>query len=194
MSHARPRLGRYSLVLAIAMLLVGAVSAHATTVNIDSGTLVVTGGDNLNHELQFRFERGRRMRSTTSRGITTTTCVSDGGATKVICPGSGNLQVNLGSGDDDVTFAQHQGFDCFNAYALNLGEGANRSTLSGDCGDVLAGPAIINSGAGADVLTAGSRAITFNAGGGNDNVYASPGNDSSTAARADDRPVRLRRQ
>ncbi len=184
MSHARPRLGRYSLVLAITMLLVSAVSAHATTVNIDSGTLVVTGGDNLNHELQFRFNAGADE-VYDIQGITTTTCVSDG-ATKVICPGSGNLQVNLGSGDDDVTFVS-QGFDCFNAYALNLGEGANTVNLSGDCGDVLTGPAIINSGAGADVLTAGSQAFTFNAGGGNDSVYASPGNDLLNGGEGDDR-------
>ena len=60
MSHARPRLGRYSLVLAITMLLVSAVSAHATTVNIDSGTLVVTGGDNLQPRAAVQVQRGRR--------------------------------------------------------------------------------------------------------------------------------------
>lgn len=176
MSHARLRLGRYSLVLAIVMLLVGAVAADATTVNTNSGTLVVTGGDNADHEVQFRFN------STTGNDevldiqtITTSTCTSET-ATKVVCPGSGNLQVNLGAGSDDVTFVS-QGFDCFNAYDLNLGEGTNTVNLSGDCGDVLTGPATVNSGGGPDVLTAGSQAFTFNAGGGNDSLYASPGDD-----------------
>ena len=186
MSHARPRLGRYSLVLAIAMLLVGAVSAHATTVNVDNGTLVVTGGDNANHEVQFRFNASTSNDEVLdTQVITTTTCVPET-MTKVVCPGSGNLQVNLGGGSDGVTFVS-QGFDCFNAYELNLGEGANTVNLSGDCGDVLTGPATINSGAGPDVLTAGSQAFTFNAGGGNDSVYASPGSDLLHGGEGDDR-------
>jgi len=186
MSHARPRLGRHSLVLAIVMLLVGAASAHATTVDIDSGTLVVTGEDNLNHEVQFRFDAGASADEVLDiQGITTTTCTPET-PTKVVCPASGNLQVNLGGGDDDVTFVS-QGFDCFNAYELNLGEGANTVNLSGDCGDVLTGPATINSGAGPDVLTAGSQAFTFNAGGGNDSVYGSPGIDTLHGGEGDDR-------
>ena len=58
MSHARPRLGRHSLVLAIAMLLVGAASAHATTAEYsgDGNTLIITGGGaNASHEIQFRL-------------------------------------------------------------------------------------------------------------------------------------------
>ena len=186
MSHARPRLGRYSLVLGIAMLLVGAVSAHATTVNVANGTLVVTGGDNADHEVQFRFNASTGNDEVLdTQTITTSTCVPET-PTKVVCPGSGNLQVNLDGGSDDVTFVS-QGFDCFNAYALNLGEGANTVNLSGDCGEVLTGPATINSGAGPDVLTAGSQAFTFNAGGGNDSVYASPGNDLLHGGEGDDR-------
>src|SRR5688572_23625435 len=114
MSHARPRLGRHSLVLAIAMLLVGAVSAHATTVNIDNGTLVVTGGDNADHDVQFRFKASTSEDEVLdTQVITTSTCVPET-PTKVVCPGSGNLQVSLGGGSDDVTFVS-QGFDCFNA-------------------------------------------------------------------------------
>jgi hypothetical protein len=40
------------------------------------------------------------------------------------------------TGNDDVTFVS-QGFDCFNAYELNLGDGANTVNLSGDCGPTL---------------------------------------------------------
>ena len=186
MSHARPRLGLHSLVLAIVMLLAGAVSAHATTVDVASGTLVVTGGDNLNHELQFRLNGGNDEVYDV-HGITTSTCVNDG-TMKVICPGSGNLQVNLGSGDDDVTFVS-QGFDCFDAYELNLGDGANTLNLSGDCGPTLPGGATtVNAGSGPDVLTAGSQGpITFNAGGGNDSVYATPANDLIHGGEGDDR-------
>ena len=106
--------------------------------------------------------------------------------TWVSCPAHGNLKVDLGSGSDDVTFVS-QGFDCFNAYELNLGEGTNTVNLSGDCGDALTGPATINSGAGPDVLTAGSQAFTFNAGGGNDSVYGSPGIDILHGGEGDDR-------
>ena len=101
----------------------------------------------------------------------------------MVCPGSGNLQVDLLGGGDDVTFVS-QGFDCFNAYELNLGEGANTVNLSGDCGDVLTGPATINSGGGPDVLTAGSQAFTFNAGGGTTACTRAPATTSCTVAMA----------
>lgn len=51
------RQGWQAMVLAIVMLLVGAVSANATTVTYSGdGTYIVTGGDNANHELQFRLD------------------------------------------------------------------------------------------------------------------------------------------
>ena len=62
MSHTRPRLGRHALVLAIAMLLVVPVGAQATTVSFDGDTLVVTGGDNADHEIQFRLSTGHEPR------------------------------------------------------------------------------------------------------------------------------------
>jgi Ca2+-binding RTX toxin-like protein len=186
MSQTRPRLGWHALVLAVAMLLVGAVSAQATTVDIDNGTLVVTGGDSADHELQFRFKASTSEDEVLdNQAITTTDCVNET-ATKVVCPGSGNLKVDLLGGDDDVTFVS-QGFDCFNAYELNLGDGVNTLNLSGDCGDSLTGPATVNSGSGPDVLTAGSQPFTFNAGGGNDSVYASPGADVLHGGDGDDR-------
>ena len=179
MSHSRPRLGQYSLVLAIVMLLVGAVGADAETIVTFSGvgeerppsTPRMT---TLDHELQFRINVGRAL--TRSRQPVDRGCWLRTRTPPPMLPRAHKLKVDLGSADDDVTFVS-QGFDCFNAYELNLGEGANTVNLSWDCGDVLRGPAIINSGGGPDVLTAGSQAFTFNAGGGNDSLYASPGND-----------------
>ena len=187
MSHIRPRLGRHALVLAIAMLLVVPVGAQATTVDYDGDTLVVTAATtptttsssgcrrpdarrHPRHQCVHVDPRGLRRRdaNTGSR-----------------CPGHGNLKVNLGAGNDDVTFVS-QGFDCFNAYELNLGDGANTVNLSDQCGDPT-GPTTVNAGAGPDVLTAGSQAFTFNAGGGNDSLYGSPGNDALHGGEGDDR-------
>ena len=56
MSHTRPRLGRHALVLAIAMLLVVPVGARATTISYSGDTLIVTGGDNTGHSVQFRYD------------------------------------------------------------------------------------------------------------------------------------------
>jgi Ca2+-binding RTX toxin-like protein len=177
MSHARPSLGRHSLVLAIAILLVGAASANATTVSFNGGQLIVSGVDSASHEIQFRFNAATPGDDILdSQPITAPAECLHETDKWVHCPGSDKLKVDLGSGSDEVTFVS-QGFDCFNAYELNLGDGANTVNLSSDCGDALTGPAIINSGSGPDVLTAGSQAFTINAGGGNDSVYASPGND-----------------
>jgi len=188
MPHARPRLARHSLVLAVAFLLVGAASANATTVSFDGDTLVVIGGDNSSHEIQFRFNASTSGDDILDNQPITAPpeCVPET-ASWVHCPGSSKLRVNLGSGSDGVTFVS-QGFDCFNAYELNLGDGTNTVTLSGDCGDALTGPGTINSGSGPDVLTAGSQGpFTVNAGGGNDSVYASPGNDAVHGGDGDDR-------
>jgi Ca2+-binding RTX toxin-like protein len=197
MSHARPRLGLHSLVLAIVMLLVGAAAAQATTVTESGDTLIVNGDDNSAHEIQFRLELVPDPDPDRDHILDNQTITSFPGDceyenaptnTWISCPGHGNLQVNLGAGNDDVTFVS-QGFDCFNAYDLNLGDGANELNLSSDCGDTLpGGPATVNSGSGPDVLTAGSQGpITFNAGGGNDSVYASPGNDLLHGGEGDDR-------
>jgi Ca2+-binding RTX toxin-like protein len=182
MSHARPRLGWHSLVLAIAILLVGAANANAGTIEYsgDGTTLIVKGVDSASHDIQFRLSDdglSDEILDTEQFTAIPGNCTVVVANTWISCPGHSNLKVDLGSGSDDVTFVS-QGFDCFNAYELNLGEGANTVNLSGDCGATLTGPATINSGSGPDVLTAGSQGpITFNAGGGNDSVYASPGND-----------------
>ena len=185
MSLTRPRPGRHALVLAIAMLLVVPVGAQATTVAICNGTIIVTGGDNASHEVQFRLDQTTGEDEVLdSQPITSADCdfVTE---TRVACPGTAKLKVDLGSGDDDVTFVS-QGFDCFNAYELNLGDGANTVNLSDQCGDPT-GPTTVNAGAGPDVLTAGSQAFTFNAGGGNDSLYGSPGNDALHGGEGDDR-------
>ena len=180
MSHTRPGLGRYSLVLAVAMLLVGSTAVQATTVSYSGDTLIVTGGDNTRHVVQFRYaDATGRDHILDNQAITAAPgdCQYEGLDSWISCPGHGNVKVDLGSGNDEVTFVS-QGFDCFNAYELNLGEGANSLNLSGDCGPSLTGPATVNSGSGPDVLTAGSQGpLTFNAGGGDDSVYSGPGDD-----------------
>ena len=191
MSYTRPRLGRHALVLAIAMLLMLPVGAQATTVEYNGDTLVVSGVDSASHDIQFRlFVDGASNQFDDildTAGFTTIPpdCVYPPEHTGIRCPGHGNVKVDLGSGDDDVTFVS-QGYDCFNAYELNLGDGANTVNLSDQCGDPT-GPTTVNAGAGPDVLTAGSQAFTFNAGGGNDSLYGSPGNDALHGGEGDDR-------
>jgi Ca2+-binding RTX toxin-like protein len=180
MFQTRPRLGWHALVLAIALLLVGAVSAHATTVSYNGDTLIVTGGDNTRHVVQFRYDSATgRDNILDNQTITSAPgdCQYEGLDSWISCPGHGNVKVDLGAGNDEVTFVS-QGFDCFNAYELNLGEGSNMLNLSGDCGPTVTGALTVNSGSGPDVLSAGSQGpITFNAGGGDDSVYSGPGDD-----------------
>jgi len=191
MSHARPRLGRHSLVLAIAMLLVGPAAANAATVSFNGDQLIVTGVDGASHKLQFRLKVVASVaydEILDNQGIVDPGPCDQNSSEMITCPGSSRLKVDLGSGSDEVTFVS-QGFDCFDAYELNLGDGANMLNLSSDCGDALpGGPTTVNSGAGADVLTAGSQGpMTFNSGGGNDSVYATPGNDVVSGGEGDDR-------
>jgi len=169
------------------MVLAGAASARATTVDVHDGTLVVTGGDSASHEIRFRLSADQAADEVLdNQPITTTTCTPET-TTKVVCPGSGNVKVDLGGGDDDVSFVG-EGFDCFFAYELNLGDGANELYLSNDCQDPLTGPATVNAGSAPDILTGGSQGpFTFNAGGGNDSVYATPGDDNVHGGAGDDR-------
>ena len=172
---------RRAMVLAIAMLLVSPVGAHATTVSYsgDNSTVIVTGGDNASHDVQFRISSdGLSDQILDSVAFTAAPgdCTVET-AHKIVCPAHGNLKVDLGGGDDLITFTS-QGFDCFNAYDLNFGEGNNRLSLSDNCGATLTGPATATSGSGADILTGGSQGpLTLNAGGGVDNVGGGPGDD-----------------
>jgi Ca2+-binding RTX toxin-like protein len=196
MSDTRPkqawpaRQGWQAIVLAIAMLLVGAVGAHATTVDYSGDTLIVTGGDNADHEIQFRLSADQahdEILDTAGFTSIPADCTVVSSNTWISCPGHGNVKVDLGAGNDDITFTS-QGFDCFNAYALNFGDGENTLNLSDSCGATLTGPATVTSGSGPDVLTAGSQGpITFNAGGGDDSVYAGPGDDALHGGEGADR-------
>lgn len=168
-----------ALALATAILSFGAVSAQATTVSYNGDTLIVSGGDNAAHDLQFRLSADLQSdHILDAAGIPSYPgdCAPQS-SNHIICPGHLELRVDLGAGNDDVTFTS-QGYDCFNAYDLNLGDGANTVNLSGDCGPTLTGPATINSGSSPDVLTGGSQSpITFNAGGGDDSLYGAAGDD-----------------
>jgi Ca2+-binding RTX toxin-like protein len=175
------------------MLLVVPVGAQATTVDFNGNQLVVNGVDNVSHDVQFRLVVDLSMNQfddiIDEAGFTEIPVDCDiqnpPVNTHIRCPGHSTLKVDLGSGGDDVSFVS-QGFDCFDAYELNLGEGANSVNLSSDC-DSPTGATTINSGAGPDVLTAGSQPFTINAGGGNDSLYGSPGSDVLHGGDGDDR-------
>ena len=80
------------LLLAIAMpfvLLACAAPALATTVAYDGGVFVVTGGDNLNHEVQFRYNAGTgRDEILETQPITSypVDCTEVSGNTWISCP------------------------------------------------------------------------------------------------------------
>jgi Ca2+-binding RTX toxin-like protein len=179
MSQTRARLGRHSLVLAIAMLLVGAASANATTITFsgDGNTLIVTGGDNAAHEIQLRFNASTgpsgedEIIDTQSITSFPAGCAYVVNPTWVSCAPHANLQVDLGAGNDFVTTAHSTMGDCFLVYTINLGDGANENDMNTGCTDVGA-TATINSGSGDDDLRGGSAgtSVTINAGGGADNV------------------------
>lgn len=169
---------RCAMVLAVAMLLAGAAGAQATTVDYDGDTVVVTGGDNASHSVQFRISSDGQFDQILDSVAFTSAPVDCTVETvnKLVCPAHGNVKVDLGAGNDSIRF-NSQGFDCFNAYELNLGDGTNELGLSDQCGPTLTGPATANSGSGDDTLTVGSQAITLNAGGGNDVLRGGQGDD-----------------
>jgi Ca2+-binding RTX toxin-like protein len=207
MSQIRPRQGRYSLVLAIAILLVGAASANATTITFsgDGSTLIITGVDSASHDIQVRFNGGNDE-------VIDTQPINAPGCTPVFedkwvsCPPHNNLQVDLGSGNDSVTTAHSTQGDCFLVYTINLGEGTNGNDMNTGCADPGAA-ATINSGSGDDNLRGGSAstAVTINSGGGadtvngmdgptvihggegNDGVFGGAGNDQVFGEGGDDR-------
>ena len=207
MSHTRPRQGRYSLVLAMAILLVGVASAQATTISFsgDGSTLIISGGDNASHEIQVRFNGGNDEVIDTQT-INAPDCTPVSGDKWVSCPPHNNLQVDLGSGNDFVTTAHSTKGDCFLVYTINLGEGTNGNDMNTGCTDAGA-TATINSGSGDDNLRGGSAstAVTINSGGGadtvngmdgptvihggegNDGVFGGAGNDQVFGEGGDDR-------
>ena len=175
---------RPALLLAIAMLLVGAVGANATTVeySADDTTLIVNGADNADHELQFRLsDDGTADEIIDSVGFSAipATCTYVFSNTWVSCPARNHLKLDLGDGRDRVYFngTSDQAGDCFLSYNLNLGNGFNDNTMNSACTD----PATLNitAGSGDDVLSGGAAGTSSNivAGSGRDSVNGGAGDD-----------------
>src|SRR5687767_8524276 len=106
------------LLLSCALLVAaGPGVASATTVDYgtDGLTLTVNGVDGADHEIQFRLSGdATRDHILDTAGFTSVPvdCVFESADTWISCPGKNKVRVDLGGGDDDVTFAS-QGFDCF---------------------------------------------------------------------------------
>ncbi len=103
--------------------------------------------------------------------------------TWVICPLHFDARVDLGSGNDHVSFDGTHA-DCFDGYAVNLGDGANTVNLP-TCTAIA--PATVMSGSGQDTLTEGTQTATLSSGGGDDSVYAGRGNDVIDGGEGNDR-------
>lgn len=138
-----PRMARMALRRARRVLLVtcaalaagGTGTALATTVAYsgDGSTVIVTGGDNAAHTIQFPLSAdGTHDEIIDTLPITSIPgdCTYVVSQTWISCPGHTNVQVDLGAGNDEVRF-ESGGLDCFNAYTINLGDGANTLVLSG---------------------------------------------------------------
>ncbi len=159
---------------AAACLALGAPPALAGTLSYDGNTLVFTGGDNLNHEVQFRYNQ-----STNSDEILDTQPITGAPGdcsyvvdpTWVSCPGHNEMRAELGAGNDSVTTRD----DCFDVYTINLGDGTNSNELGSTC--PAGETATITSGSGQDELRGGSENTTFFAGGGDDHVNGGDGVD-----------------
>ncbi|MCW2924711.1 MAG: Hemolysin-type calcium-binding region [Thermoleophilia bacterium] len=173
----------------LALLSLAAV-ANATTVAYNGATVIVAGGDSAAHTLQFRLSGDQAHDEILDDvGFTSTPgdCTFVVNPTWISCPAHTDVQVDLGSGNDTVTFAGTN-FDCFAGYVLNLGDGANHLTLSSDCPQLAGSTAAISSGSGSDVITEGSQsAATVSAGGGDDSVYGGPGTDVLHGGEGNDR-------
>ena len=158
---------------------VGVPTAAAGTVTYDGAAVVFTGGDNLDHELQFR-EDGVNDDIIDSQPITSAPgdCTFQT-ATRVVCPGHTAVRVVLGGGRDEVYFhgTSSQAGGCFLAYDIRLGNGDNRNTFRNTC--TFAASASVTAGSGDDFLRGGSASTrtTISAGGGDDNVDSGLGND-----------------
>jgi len=165
-----------------ASMALGASTALAGTVTYDGSAVVFTGGDNLDHELQFRFDPATgRDHVIDSQAITSAPgdCQYEGTTTRVSCPGHADVRIELGGGRDRVYFngtSSEEG-DCFNSYVINLGDGSNENTMYAACGPAATGT--ITAGSGNDTLRGGSAStrMTINAGGGNDTVDGGEGVD-----------------
>lgn len=170
----------------------GAPTAVAGTVSYDGDAVVFTGGDHLDHELQFRLD-GNNDDIIDSEPITSypndCTPIGTNPTTRVVCPGSPAVRVELGEGRDRVYFngTSDQAGDCFLRYDIRLGNGSNENFMRTDCPDPAT--ATITAGLGNDTLRGGSpgTSTTIFAGGGGDDVGDGLGDDVIHGGEGDDR-------
>ncbi len=158
------------------VVLAGAAPAPAATISYDGAVLVVTGGDNLNHEVQFRYDgvnnRDEILDSQQFTGIPGD-CTVIVANTWISCPAHTGVRVVLGGGNDKVFFNP----DCFDTYELTLGNGSNENTFDETCTNAATGT--ITAGSGQDTLrgASASTVMTINAGDGADTVRSEDGSD-----------------
>jgi Ca2+-binding RTX toxin-like protein len=168
---------RNPLLLAIGMLvalLASAAPALAGTITYDGGVLVVTGGDNLNHEVQLRTNAGGdEIIDTQSFTSVPGDCTPAAPTTSTVCPPHFDVRVVLGSGNDKVFIDQ----DCFDSYDIRLGDGSNSNTFDETCPDPATGT--VTAGSGQDTLNAGSAStvLTISGGDGGDTIRSEDGSD-----------------
>lgn len=167
---------RNSVLLAIVMLLAllaSAAPALAGTVTFDGDVLVFTGGDDLNHEVQFRSVAGRDEVLDTQPFTHPVECTVIVATTWVSCPPHFGVRVVLGGGNDIVWTED----DCFDTYDIALGNGFNSNTFDETCPTPATGT--ITAGSGQDTLSGGSAStvITISSGDGADTVRSEDGSD-----------------
>jgi len=156
----------------------------------DASTVIVTGGDSANHNIQFRLSADAahdEIIDTAGFTLIPVDCTVINSPTWISCPAHTNVQLDLGAGNDDVTFGGSN-FDCFNVYTLNLGDGDNTLHLYDACPTAPAETATVTSGSGADTLSIGNQsASTVTAGDGADFVSGGSGNDVLHGGEGNDR-------
>ena len=86
-------------------------AAQAGTVSYDGAAIVFTGGDNLHHDVQFRYDEvfPGRDQVLDVQAITSfpAGCQYENGSSSWIsCPPHTDVRVDLGAGDDNVNFAR----------------------------------------------------------------------------------------
>src|SRR4051812_14946289 len=100
------RRARRALLLSVAAVLGGAVPAVAASITYsgDASTLIVSGGDAANHQIQFRLSADQahdEILDTVPFTIWPGDCTVIVANTWISCPAHTNVQVDLGAGDDD---------------------------------------------------------------------------------------------
>jgi Ca2+-binding RTX toxin-like protein len=167
-----------------------ATAASATTVTYEGTRVVVTGGDSANHDIQLRYNSGTNadeIIDTQDIGTIPGDCTRISNLTWVSCPSHGDVRVDLGGGNDQVTFGGSTP-DCFDDLVVNLGDGTNTVNVSDQCPTSSPETVTVTSGSGQDTLTGGNQTTsTFSAGGGDDNVYASSGTNVIHGGEGNDR-------